>query len=354
MTKQANAYRILAGPENLFDENFDPAAFYADLPNYDYNTSSVQGSPQDILDLFFTFQRRIPSGDFTSLSPSECTKAYAQQYITNWGDLLVIQKSSPFYYQIAYDYQKEPCVQDCRTMDSCCSSRGIANGMLEWDPDASIWIQSMEPNEADAVIGSQRTVYKQGYTNVTAQLDDDSLAPSLHSIGLPSQSPSYAWQCQTDRNPADSITSCNSSQSLPMPFGGPVLQCWAEKVSESCTLNFSLYLGLVVVICNFTKFVCMALTIWWHWTPSLITVGDAIQSYLDKPDQTTLGKCLYSGNQMRLLWGKESHTLGSTLQPNYFGLPHLAKFSSPTTYRCETRSWASFASIERWLACFCM
>lgn len=36
MTAQANAYRVLAGPQEFLEADFNVKAFYADLSKYDY------------------------------------------------------------------------------------------------------------------------------------------------------------------------------------------------------------------------------------------------------------------------------------------------------------------------------
>ena len=177
---------------------------------------------------------------------------------------------------------------------------------------------------------------------------DAGFNPNLYSSGLPTVYPSYVWQ-YPNGNDSESLRPPNEWK----PFDGIAVECWAEKITETCTLEFSLTLGLIVVACNATKFICMALTIWRHRKPALITIGDAIQSFLDKPDETTSGKCLYSGNQLHLF--HEWSRIGRTARPHErMENENRLKMLTRPIYKSEKRSWASFASLGRWPACLCL
>ena len=64
--------------------------------------------------------------------------------------------------------------------------------------------------------------------------------------------------------------------------------CLSQPVPEQCRLQFSLAIMIVVVACNFVKLVCFCIILWKrHWKP-LVTLGDAIASFLDRPDPTTI------------------------------------------------------------------
>ncbi|PLN76236.1 hypothetical protein BDW42DRAFT_188808 [Aspergillus taichungensis] len=67
---------------------------------------------------------------------------------------------------------------------------------------------------------------------------------------------------------------------------------------EKCQLYFSLPICLAVVICNIIKVICMYLTARTDRTGVLLTVGDALSSFLDKPDRMTKGRCFLSRHDM--------------------------------------------------------
>lgn len=74
--------------------------------------------------------------------------------------------------------------------------------------------------------------------------------------------------------------------------------CLSERIDEKCQLYFSPPICLVVILCNVVKVICMFLTIHSNKKRILLTVGDAISSFLSKPDITTQGECLLSASKI--------------------------------------------------------
>jgi hypothetical protein len=72
----------------------------------------------------------------------------------------------------------------------------------------------------------------------------------------------------------------------------PISYCLVQEVEEECQLRFSLTIMIVVILANATKATIMILTWWKLRTPTLVTIGDAVTSFLDDPDLTTAGICL--------------------------------------------------------------
>ncbi|KAL8847230.1 MAG: hypothetical protein Q9221_007717 [Calogaya cf. arnoldii] len=58
----------------------------------------------------------------------------------------------------------------------------------------------------------------------------------------------------------------------------------------------------------------MSLKLWLHRAPALITTGDAVNSFLTQPDETTSGLCLFSGASMYLHWEWRMGSFESSLQ----------------------------------------
>lgn len=106
---------------------------------------------------------------------------------------------------------------------------------------------------------------------------------------------SYWWLCSSgfsfDTCDVDQLLASTSSWSLSYY---PIKYCLSQQVDERCRLQFSLPILVVVVICNLIKLVCMAFTLFGGKDEPLITIGDAIASFLDDPDSTTHGRCLSS------------------------------------------------------------
>jgi hypothetical protein len=138
----------------------------------------------------------------------------------------------------------------------------------------------------------------------------------------------YDWMCfEGDCNSAGTPTSSNTWTVA----NKPVDYCLSEVVDEKCKLQFSLYIMIVVIFCNFVKSVSMALTLFQQRTPTLVTLGDAVASFLDFPDPSTEGMCIVSKAQILKGAWKQRRT--------------------PKSYRPKRHFWFRAASLKRWLVC---
>ncbi|KAE8407621.1 hypothetical protein BDV37DRAFT_290332 [Aspergillus pseudonomiae] len=83
------------------------------------------------------------------------------------------------------------------------------------------------------------------------------------------------------------------SRTLPVlsPQYYSVDYCLSEKVEERCRVMYSPAICLLVIVCNAIKVVCILFTIRLRRKELLFTVGDAIASFMEYPDRTTLGRC---------------------------------------------------------------
>ena len=74
--------------------------------------------------------------------------------------------------------------------------------------------------------------------------------------------------------------------------GRRIDRCIAAPNEERCKVQFSAEIMVVVIICNFCKLTIMGYVAWQRPLEPLVTVGDAVASFLDKPDRTTKSNCL--------------------------------------------------------------
>ena len=110
----------------------------------------------------------------------------------------------------------------------------------------------------------------------------------------------------------------------------PISYCVVEPVESKCRLSFSLDIMIVVIICNIVKAAVMILTYLKLREPTLVTIGDAIASFLDKPDPTTVGICLST-----------KYSIGHGKW----------KAKSPRMWKPRRRFWFKAASTKRWITC---
>jgi hypothetical protein len=106
--------------------------------------------------------------------------------------------------------------------------------------------------------------------------------------------------------------------------------CMVEPIVEKCRLSFSLEIMIIVIVANMAKATIMILTCWRLKAPTLVTIGDAIASFLDKPDPTTAGICL--STQEDIQKGKWKNQAAKRWIP-------------------KRHFWFKAASIKRWVIC---
>lgn len=72
--------------------------------------------------------------------------------------------------------------------------------------------------------------------------------------------------------------------------------CMTSDAEQHCRLYFSLPICIAVLACNIVKVLCMYMTAKTDHREIFLTVGDALSSFLDKPDATTRRQCFRPGN----------------------------------------------------------
>lgn len=62
-----------------------------------------------------------------------------------------------------------------------------------------------------------------------------------------------------------------------------VSHCLTQPIQPNCGLRYSTTLMLIVIVCTLVKVLCIALALWRMDRNPLMTIGDAIASFLDDP-----------------------------------------------------------------------
>ena len=142
-----------------------------------------------------------------------------------------------------------------------------------------------------------------------------------------------------------------------------IQHCWSERSEERCRVQFSLPILIVVIVCNAIKFSCMAWLLWRRDSEPLITIGDAIASFLNREDVKTRSICLATQahfwkenptrTQLRTL---ESLPQCSLNDPQSILYPRdgWKEIENPMTWKSKRRFWFLAASSWRLGGCFTM
>ena len=117
--------------------------------------------------------------------------------------------------------------------------------------------------------------------------------------------------------------------------GFEVDHCLSETVESQCHLHFSLILMCVVLGFNVLKVIGIAYVTFWLGESPIITVGDALQSFIRHQDPTTEGMCLASHSSI-----VASSRLGYKSMPMRYD-PRQHRFYESATWK----QWAFLLGI---------
>ncbi|KAK3669847.1 hypothetical protein LTR78_010305 [Recurvomyces mirabilis] len=176
--------------------------------------------------------------------------------------------------------------------------------------------------------------------------------------------PSYFWICNDL-----SVSSYQESCDIPTARknatnwtvnGAKIEYCLAAITPPHCKLQFSVQILVTVILMNAAKSLCMFMTLYRQRESTLVTIGDAVSSFLERPDELTKGRCLMAKVDVEegpLRWRLRTHKQES-LDTNavirrFFGQappePPNLKPPAVTYYAPLRRRWFAGASIKRWV-----
>ncbi|KAE9582748.1 hypothetical protein CGMCC3_g1083 [Colletotrichum fructicola] len=210
----------------------------------------------------------------------------------------------------------------------------------------------------------QSSLYESSWKNlllVTSLSNNDSII-QVWTHQAEAIETSENWLCHGDVGPnGNAATTCNFndlvshasswkiagvcrdntySSACVSPFDAPILYCLAEPFPGNCKIQVSTTLLTIVILFNAVKVACLLTTAFSRKFEPLGTVGDAISSFLEQPDDRTanLGPVCKSLVQKHS-W-KKAYISGSQ------------NMSFP--FKRKPRRWARAVSGSRWFICMAL
>ena len=184
---------------------------------------------------------------YEDLTPSQCTKLYNTDYVSSHRNLFLITK------------QSSNTTRNNTILDM------IQVGNLGISP--SSWMCAYD------LAGEPRVYLEAAFPC------DPSVLTAKVTNGLP-------WRVTLTTGEEVEISGCKS-----------------EKTAERCRVQFMLEIMTVVICCNFVKVFCMVMVLVRYREPTLVTLGDAVDSFLRNPDPTTIGICFADRRYIKKEWG---------------------------------------------------
>lgn len=133
--------------------------------------------------------------------------------------------------------------------------------------------------------------------------------------------------------------SSDASQWRPHSQPADVAYCLSQPTPQHCKLQFSLPIVIVVLVMNVVKMLLMIYTIFGLDDTPLLTIGDAIASFLDRADPTTKYCCLMSKFEI-----KENPLYWHYLQVQ-------SKYPPAKAWTASRVRWSRAVSRTRWWVC---
>jgi len=217
---------------------------------------------------------------------------------------------------------------------------------LSLDPDpesvselvANGTLKMLQPSDC---ISAYSTYYQTTYGSLMLVTDNPNITAGGNLVTQPVMDTSdrevpYAWMC--DPYPTDFAEQRNCSLRVPemqshpndwVMYGYKVDYCLAEMLPQTCTLEFSFPLALIVIIANLIKMIVIGVTASYLKCAPLLTTGDAVASFTKRPDEVTEGKCLLSREYVTIPQSRDGQLC----------------------YNEKPNRWRSSLSTRRWVAC---
>jgi hypothetical protein len=309
---QANTYAVVPTTEQwLQGAPYDESSFMH------FNETRL-ASITELINLYkpnLTDQIRQEDGNmvprYQDLSTEECFERYNDQYLSNIGNLYLVQDS--------------PAVWRNPDIDVVVFNR---SGEFTWHNRAEY--ENSKPEDR----GDSKS------------RNPDSQDTNFPFLSTPRIYNSNGWRCPSHISRTCDIGNEHEvplDRSLWQPYERPVKHCLVEQVPESCQVQFAFILAIMVIVCNIIKATCMALLLFkfTKHTP-LITMGDAVASFLEHPDPETRGRCLYSRRLIEKGWKWEATN----------GVKQGDLDIEPERFDPVRKRWGSAPSNGRWFATY--
>ncbi|KAK4954715.1 hypothetical protein LTR66_013535 [Elasticomyces elasticus] len=111
-----------------------------------------------------------------------------------------------------------------------------------------------------------------------------------------------------------------------------VKYCLSQRNEQNCAYEANLLIVLIVAICNLGKVVGMFYVVFGIRDSPLITVGDAVQSFMDEPDDSIKG-------------------MGLTSKRDITAQKAWSRMATTKPWKPDTPRWYAAASVRRWTIC---
>jgi hypothetical protein len=240
---------------------------------------------------------------YSNISTTQCIEIYNNRYLSEVGNVYLIEESATVW----------------RNTRDWTLLRNVTGGHFIWKFNVSRPLEKYHSEDSDTTFPFESSP------------DGDMTA-------------SNGWMCASHF-----IKGCDMTNPYEIPrdktkwapYDRVVNYCIVEQVEvKNCKLQYSLPIAITVVLSNLVKAICMAITLLtFKDHAALVTIGDAVASFLERENKETRGCCLYSRHEVEANWDRKDANGG-----------HAPLLKVKTMrYNPKRRRLVMGASQQRWL-----
>jgi hypothetical protein len=223
-----------------------------------------------------------PGTDWKKLSNSDWTQIYEDEYVSGYGDLALVinYASSGVVTQNDWSiYFNSSCPDNCNWR--------TAQNMMDFDISAVLNVQNK------TLVPSTRYEYRVIYPiddGGTFNLSTRDQWPSFDDVQAPFRYYHKMKLCTTSDGTIWILSP--SSASLMVEYA------YARELPFGSKVQIGFPFLVIVIVANSIKVACIFYTIRTCSEEHVVTVGDAVATFLENPDASTKGRCLQTQTQL--------------------------------------------------------
>lgn len=194
---------------------------------------------------------------------------------------------------------------------------------------------------AQECINAYNIAYESNYGDFIAVSHDENLTEPIGYAVNPSFTYPTSWLCGNITTNINVRPKCSGNVKILSEHWTLNYQaidyCLVDVLDfEECELKFNLWLLAAVIIANLGKLCCMIAMLIVYDIPTLVTLGDAISSFIQVPERKTKGACVLGRDDFkRMAFWKNP-------------------FSIPSVWTKQRKRWYNASSITHWIVTITM
>ncbi|KAL4889864.1 hypothetical protein BDV59DRAFT_185642 [Aspergillus ambiguus] len=306
----------------------------------------------------------IEAGTLKKLTRQQCADTFAQDYIPGQRTVFLVTNSSiPEDQRFSYvDSGNNPTIYEVKghsmfswmcNGDYRCTKDAVVERLSNWTVSPRLWVAPHLDLTVPTPNG-HRTSDSASYN--ASQLGLRDTDDTRHLGALLSQRP---FEGELKLMLDNTSMWANDSWARDISIDGYGVTCGASSldkqfqidhcvslpIDERCQLSFSPPICLIIICCSIIKLVCMLLAARDDREDVLLTVGDAISSFLTRPDPTTKGRGLLSKKMI------QDENSGWHRNRNHeYDIPLLSVKEFIPQYLAKRQLWADAVGKMRWMS----